>query len=138
MKYFYRKIGKRTPILMQNQLIVVYKEPNGIIHPISIGYGVFHFGVDRIAIFTQDSQIKKAIKSIKLSNNVGGKISANGKYIISKLNKNSLNIKIENDGSIIIHSHGGIIKRANIVEINSMPIKDWIRHLKRNNQLKIL
>ena len=118
--------------------IVIYREPNGTVHPISIAYGCFFIGADTIAVFTQDSQIKSAIEVIKDLKKNWTAISKDGKFHILQKNKSySYPIKVATLAGVVNHGHKGTIRRGNILSINGFGISDWIVNLRKRKQLSI-
>ena len=117
--------------------IVIYREPNGIIHPISIAYGHFFVGADTIAVFQLDSQITKAIKEIKATKFNWSMISKKGKFYILPKNQTNHPIEIEPKANSVSHNETGTIRRGNITSMNGMKITDWIKNLKSKKQLGI-
>lgn len=122
----------------EKRLIAVLREKDGTIHPISIYFSQFYTGVDKVAVFTSDAQIKRAIKSIKQSSPCWiGQIQ--GKFVIVNLEKkHSLPINIAMIRGTVAHDGEGKIYRPDVIEINGMPAKEWVDFLRKKKQLKIV
>lgn len=120
---------------MKNK-IVIYCEPNGTVHPVSISYGNFFLGADTVAVFTLESQIKKAIKSIKARKFDWTSISKDGKFHILLTDKSHKHLAIGHMGKVS-HNEKGDIYRADLKGINGVEIGEWVRSLRAQKKLSI-
>lgn len=116
--------------------IVIYREPNGTVNPVSISYGEFFIGADTIAVFTLDDQIKQAIQKIKSKKFQWTKISQDGQFHIVSKDQTKFPIVVGKSGSVS-HGYKGKISRGDISSINGMDIGAWVQQLRSKKQLSI-